>query len=50
MNKACEMDGSSIVARCETTKIFEAIEASFDTVSVFVNSLVVLDEHLAVPF
>lgn len=44
------MDGSAVVARCETTKMFEAIEAPLDTVSVFVKSLVVRDEHLAVPF
>ncbi|WP_408736356.1 hypothetical protein [Acetobacter oryzifermentans] len=36
------MDGSAIVARCETTKMFEAIEASLDMVSVFVKSLVEL--------
>ncbi len=50
INEACEMDGSAIVARCEATTMFEAIEASLDTVSVFVKSLVVRDEHLAVPF
>ena len=50
MNKACEVDGSAIVARYKTTKMFEAIEASLDTVSVFVKSLVVRDEHIAVPF
>lgn len=44
------MDGSAIVARCETTKMFEAIEASLDTVPVFVKSLVVRDERLTVPF
>lgn len=31
------MDCSAIVTRCETTKMFEAIEASRDTVSVFVK-------------
>lgn len=50
INEAYEMDGSAIVARCETTKMFEAIEASLDTVSVFVKSLIVRDEHLTVPF
>jgi hypothetical protein len=50
MNEAYEMDGSAIVAGYETTKMFEEIEASLDTVSVSVKSLVVRDEHLAVPF
>lgn len=34
IDEACKMDGSAIVARRETTKIFKAIEASLDTVSV----------------
>lgn len=44
------MDDAAIVARCETTTMFEVIDASLDTVLVFVKSLVVRDEHLAVPF
>lgn len=46
----CEMGGSAIVALCETTTMFQAIEASLNTVSVFVKILVVRDEHLPVPF
>lgn len=44
------MDSSSIVARCETTEMFEPIEASLDTITVFVKNAVVREEHLEVPF
>ncbi|KXV33639.1 hypothetical protein AD940_11050 [Gluconobacter thailandicus] len=50
MNEVCEMDYSAIVARCETTKMFEVIEASLYTIAVRVKSAVVRDDHLAVPF
>ncbi|GBR64006.1 hypothetical protein GWA01_03600 [Gluconobacter wancherniae NBRC 103581] len=47
--KPVEWMAFTIVALCETTKIFETIEALLDTVAVFVKSPVVRDDYLAVP-
>lgn len=44
------MNGSSVVARCETMEMFETIEASLDAIVAFVKNAFVRDEHLAVPF
>ena len=48
MYEAGEVDSSAVVAGCEATEVFEAVEAAFDAVSVLVDVDVVGDEDLAV--
>lgn len=48
MDEACEVDCAAIIACCESTEVFEAIEASLDAVAVLVDVGVVRDGDLAV--
>src|SRR5256885_16332031 len=45
--EAEEVDGSSVVAGCEATEVLELVEASLDSVAVFVDGGVVRDGRLA---
>ena len=40
MNEAGEVDGASVVARCEAAEMFETAEAALDPISLLVGVLV----------
>ena len=47
MDESGELNGPSFIARGETAKVFEAVEAPFDSVSVLVDERVVRNDNLA---
>ena len=47
LDKACEVDGSALIARRKAPEVLETVEAPLDTVAVSVGHNIVRDDDLA---
>jgi len=47
LDESCEVQGSTIIARCGAVEVLELAEAAFDAVAMFVGDGIVRDDDLA---